>query len=563
MTKLTLSFILIASVLFSQAQTIVSTQAENKNVILEEFTGIYCGYCPSGHAIAQGIKDDNPDDVFLINIHTGGFAAPSGSHPDFRTQFGSAIAGQSGLTGYPAGTVNRYVFDGLGMTDGGTAMSRADWSAASGTILSQQSYLNVGVEAEIDVSNREITVYTEVYYTGDSPEASNFLNIALLQDSTIGFQSGGSSEYNHMHRLVWMITDQWGQEITSTSQGSFYSETFTYTIPEDYNGIEAKLKDLKIVAFVSETQQNIISGNGCMPTFTNHPNDVYLKDVTTDPTVCKESLAPTVTVGNSSASAIEELTFEYGINGGQTQTYTWTGSIASLNELSFDLPELSYSQEAVNNLNVEIINNDDNAENNTGSTSFDKAVTVSTTVRLDILTDEYPDELSWQVLNAAGEIVYSGDSYQTGSVMTIEESFDLPAGCYTFIVEDSYGDGLTYPENGHLYLTDSNGTEIMSYPNGVYGLGDAVNFGTDESLAAEIIENTLTIYPNPATNHVTIANAENATISIYDISGKLVLKNQLSGSKSSIDISRLKTGSYIIKAETQNKVYTDKLSIIK
>ncbi len=92
------------------AQTIVSTSPENKNVILEEFTGIHCGYCPQGHAIAQSIQDANPNDVFLINIHQGGYATPGTGEPDFRTDFGDAIAGQSGLTGYPAGTVNRHIF---------------------------------------------------------------------------------------------------------------------------------------------------------------------------------------------------------------------------------------------------------------------------------------------------------------------------------------------------------------------------------------------------------------------------------------------------------------------
>ena len=41
----------------TQAQTIVSTTPENKNAILEEFTGIYCVYCPDGHLIANNLKD--------------------------------------------------------------------------------------------------------------------------------------------------------------------------------------------------------------------------------------------------------------------------------------------------------------------------------------------------------------------------------------------------------------------------------------------------------------------------------------------------------------------------
>ena len=77
----------LISYLASFSQTIVSTDTENKKVILEEFTGIYCTYCPDGHAIANAIKAENPEDVFIINIHTGGYAVPNPAinDPDFRT----------------------------------------------------------------------------------------------------------------------------------------------------------------------------------------------------------------------------------------------------------------------------------------------------------------------------------------------------------------------------------------------------------------------------------------------------------------------------------------------
>src|SRR5690554_7217611 len=85
-------FVAMLFVCTAYGQTIVSTSPENKNVVLEEFTGIYCVYCPDGHAIAQAIKDASPDRVSLIHIHTGGFANPSGKHPDFRTHYGAPIA---------------------------------------------------------------------------------------------------------------------------------------------------------------------------------------------------------------------------------------------------------------------------------------------------------------------------------------------------------------------------------------------------------------------------------------------------------------------------------------
>ena len=70
--KLSLSLVFTFIAFGAFSQTIVSTSPENKNVILEEYTGIHCGFCPQGHAIAQGLKESNPEDFYVINIHVGG-----------------------------------------------------------------------------------------------------------------------------------------------------------------------------------------------------------------------------------------------------------------------------------------------------------------------------------------------------------------------------------------------------------------------------------------------------------------------------------------------------------
>src|SRR5690625_98554 len=133
MRKILLSIALLCSAgLF--AQNLVSTTPQNKKVVLEEFTGINCVFCPDGHRIAQAIKDQNPDDVILVNVHVGNFANPGNGQPDFRTSFGTALANQSGLTGYPSGTINRHVFSGST-----TALGRGQWTGAANQILQQES----------------------------------------------------------------------------------------------------------------------------------------------------------------------------------------------------------------------------------------------------------------------------------------------------------------------------------------------------------------------------------------------------------------------------------------
>ena len=74
----------IFCVSFLFAQSFVSTTPENKNIVLEEFTGIHCVYCPDGHLQAQNLYNANPGDVVLVNIHTGSYANPNAGEPDFK-----------------------------------------------------------------------------------------------------------------------------------------------------------------------------------------------------------------------------------------------------------------------------------------------------------------------------------------------------------------------------------------------------------------------------------------------------------------------------------------------
>ena len=87
---LTIALSLVSTISF--AQNFVSTTPENKNVVLEEYTGIYCVWCPAGHVIGASMHTANPNDVFLINIHTGGYASPnSGGDPNFNTDRKSVV----------------------------------------------------------------------------------------------------------------------------------------------------------------------------------------------------------------------------------------------------------------------------------------------------------------------------------------------------------------------------------------------------------------------------------------------------------------------------------------
>jgi hypothetical protein len=257
MKKITFTLLLLFALASAAvAQTLVTTDPTNKNVVLEEFTGIHCQYCPEGHVIAQAILDNNPGRAVAIAVHQGAFAVPDAGDPDYRTPFGDALASQAGINSYPAGTVNRHLFLG-----GKTGMGRGDWTPSANTILGQASPVNVGIETSYNSSTRELTVHVELYYTANSATTSNFINIALIQDHIFGPQTGGGSNYEHMHMLRYLITGQWGDEVTTTTAGSFVDRTYTYVIPDAYLSIPCVVENCQVAVFVAQSHQEVLSGD--------------------------------------------------------------------------------------------------------------------------------------------------------------------------------------------------------------------------------------------------------------------------------------------------------------
>ena len=252
----------------------VSTTPTNRNVVLEQFGGVACIHCPDGHKIVEEIRDSLGEDrVLPIEIHSNFNSTVYGEN--YETPFGSNIDQNASINGYPAGTVNRHYF--ANWSQGGTSIDRNDYWPAAESILNISSPVNIWSEASINNDTREMIIDIELYYTGSSIESTNRLNIALIQNNIAGPQSGASNnpdqilpsgDYNHMFMLRHLINGLGGIDIYSISQGVYFDTSFTYTIPNDYNGVPVDLSNVELVVFVSEDgpdSQEIITGIGVDP----------------------------------------------------------------------------------------------------------------------------------------------------------------------------------------------------------------------------------------------------------------------------------------------------------
>ena len=138
---------------------------------------------------------------------------------------------------------------------------------------------------------------------------------------------------------------------------------------------------------------------------------------------------------------------------------------------------------------------------------------------------------------------------------------------------DSYCDGIdNCPENSNLSQSDSDGDGVgNACDNCVFtanpdqldtdgdGEGDACDF---TPLSLEDIDIDINIYPNPATDFITIKSSVKVDeIRLFDYTGKLILTKTPSEEKEIINTNNLAEGSYILVIKSEQGETTERLVI--
>ncbi|MBM2816944.1 MAG: hypothetical protein HW421_3706 [Ignavibacteria bacterium] len=363
---LILAIFLVANIV--NAQQWVSKQPQNRNVVLEEFTGIHCGYCPDGHKRANDLVAANPGRVFLINVHAGGYAVPAAGEPDLRTPEGTAIDAAAQVSGYPAGSVNRSTTP--------WAKDRGQWASLATGIMNQASPVNVFVKSSVDFAKRELTTEVEVYYTGNSPKSTNYLTVVLTQDTMIGYQSDYNNYnptnwtkdkkyyHNHVLRQVFSSGGTFGEAITTTTANSFITKKYTTILPDDITEEFLALNHLNVVAFVSEGQNNIYSGFGTEVEYDTQIKygDLGLRNLTVPPTeLFFTKISPKAEITNNSGKTVTSFDV-FAVFNDISNKKTFSGSLANGEKTTIDWGEITCIPTGVYSIKIKGFSNINNNE---------------------------------------------------------------------------------------------------------------------------------------------------------------------------------------------------------
>lgn len=183
--------------------------------------------------------------------------------------------------------------------------------------------------------------------------------------------------------------------------------------------------------------------------------------------------------------------------------------------------------------------------------------------------DQYGSETSWTIKDANGVTVESGNGY-TNSSANVNETFCLDAGCYTFQINDTYGDGICCSYGNGSYTLSSNGSTLASGGSFassqtrtfcVGGASSRLDNGNNENEIGQF-QPIMNLYPNPARAYVSIEllNIEETVIgTIQDATGKQLWQGDLDEGENRINIQNLPAGLYYFRAvQNSGKVITKK-----
>lgn len=256
-----------------EVPTFESSSNTLRNVLIEDYTGHKCAFCPPAADEAAALEADNPGRVFVASIHaspspggTSSFQQVSASGykyiRDFTTPEGKEIAAhlsevQGGIVGNPTGTVSRMRNDA-----GEVLISSGVWGDFTDTILNNPSLfpLSVNIQAKSDYypSTGGVFIHTEIEFLSDL-SSEYAIVIYAIENKIIDWQKFGSDDiefYKHHNVHIGNVFagESFGRVFSNeeVSAGKKFNQTFSYKIPD---GLDKNTMHFQIYVYDKATEE--------------------------------------------------------------------------------------------------------------------------------------------------------------------------------------------------------------------------------------------------------------------------------------------------------------------
>jgi hypothetical protein len=130
---------------------------------------------------------------------------------------------------------------------------------------------------------------------------------------------------------------------TDTGDGVMYMNYMDYTNDGCMNIFTQGQAD-RMWNAINNFYPELLESDGCLPIELLAHDASLLTVIEPVGLSCENTIVPEITIRNFGAEVLTSLEIEYSIDGGTPFTYTWTGSLASLESTSFSLPEITATE---------------------------------------------------------------------------------------------------------------------------------------------------------------------------------------------------------------------------
>lgn len=186
---------------------------------------------------------------------------------------------------------------------------------------------------------------------------------------------------------------------------------------------------LRMRATLASIRSSLQTSQGCATSF----NDAGISDIVSPrDTLCDNSFTPVVTLRNYGASTLTLVNVNYRINSGNTQTFNWSGNLASNQSTTLSLPNQtlnagSYTFEAWTSLP------NGTTDNNTGNDAQTNTFVIQNAGLVPPFSESFENVsfpiAGWQLSNPDNNITWSTTTLaaKTGTQSLYMDNWDYPA----------------------------------------------------------------------------------------------------------------------------------------
>lgn len=258
-----------------------------------------------------------------------------------------------------------------------------------------------------------------------------------------------------------------------------------------------------------------------------------------------------------------------------TKTYSSTNGMAQFGTATLNFPSVTFGSGEhtleITELNSATTLPHPEVATEEAAITINNAAPIQTELTVEIYTDFYPGEASWEIRSESGNtLVASGGPYAEGdedqyggggedanaiitSTVTLPDAND----CYKVILKDAIGDGwyfassTTYDANAFRGIKLYNGNELVYQKNINLTTFSTATFGaalltqTTADVEEIALEKGFSVFPNPTSGILNVSCTEDVSITVTDMTGKVVFSANNVHNGGSVNLSALQKGLYI------------------